>query len=90
MSDRLLSVFWHQFFELGLGILMLEVGLSGTPNTPENSTRAFDELMSTIRTASMRARGGVGAEEARDLVTFHASPKLLFRRQKEMLIERIS
>jgi hypothetical protein len=29
MADRLLGVVWHEAFERCLGVLMLEVGLSG-------------------------------------------------------------
>ena len=31
----------------------------------------------------------LGAKEARGLATLHATPEFLFRRQKEMLVERI-
>ena len=58
MADRLLGIFWHEALELHLCILMVEVGLAGPAKEAANSAQELDELMSTIRTASMRARGG--------------------------------
>src|ERR1700738_4047301 len=58
MPDRLLGVLRHESFEFRLGILMLKVSFRVRQKTLENSAQALDALMSTIRTASMRARGG--------------------------------
>src|ERR1700738_2925124 len=58
MPDRLLGVLRHESFEFRLGILMLKVSFRVRRKTVENSAQALDELMSTTRTASMRAWGG--------------------------------
>src|ERR1700674_5157873 len=57
MAGRLLGVLRHQPFQFGLGILVLQKGHSGLPKDP-GEFRALDELMSTMRIASMRGRGG--------------------------------
>ena len=59
VTDRLLGILRHQALELGLGLFVLEVGWRGCCGTaPANSAQALDVLMSTIRTASIRGRGG--------------------------------
>ena len=59
MADRLLGILRHQRLELGLGPLVLEVGLPGACGTaPANSAQLLDDVMSTMRIASMRGRGG--------------------------------
>ena len=89
MPDRLLGVLRHEALELGLGILMLEVGLSRSP-------KHAGEFGPSVRRAHVddphRLDAGprrLDAEEARGLAAFHAAPEFLFRRQKEVLIERI-
>ena len=58
VPDRLLGVLGHQPLELDLGPLVLEEGRAGDRNTPANSAQEFELPISTIRTASMRGRGG--------------------------------
>ena len=58
MADRLLGVFWHQALQFGLGFFVLEKGVAGGPKDGSELAQALDVLMSTIRTASMRGRGG--------------------------------
>ena len=89
MPDCFLGILRHEAFELGLGILMLEVGLSCSP-------KYAGEFGPSIRRTHVddpyRLDSGarrLDAEEARGLAAFHAAPELLFRRQKEVLIERI-
>src|SRR5262249_28934002 len=57
VPDRLLGVLGHQGLELRLGILMLELSLARAPKHAR-AAQALDALMSTIRTASIRGRGG--------------------------------
>ena len=58
VTDGFLCIFRQEGLELCLGILVFEVRLSRSPKYAGNSAQAFDELMSTIRTASIRVRGG--------------------------------
>ena len=89
MPDGFLGIFRHEGLELCLGILMFEVRLSRSP-------KYAGELGPSIRRAHVddphrldsRTRR-FDAEEARGLAAFHAAPELLFRRQKQVLIERI-
>jgi hypothetical protein len=57
MADRLLCILRHQPFELGLGLLVLEVGGPGPGKDARNSAQALEPLISTIRTARMRGFG---------------------------------
>src|SRR5437660_10042305 len=58
MAEGFLRIFGDQVLELGLGLLMLERSLPGIAEEGGELTQEFEALMSTIRTASMRARGG--------------------------------
>src|SRR6476646_253519 len=89
MPDRLLDVLWHEAFELRLGVLMLEVGLAC-------ALKHTGEFGPGIRRTHIddphRLDAGPGwldAEDARALAALDAAPEFLFRRQKEVLIERI-
>jgi hypothetical protein len=54
MADCLLGILRHNALELGLGLFVFEVGGSGATKVPANSAQALEEVMSTIRAASMR------------------------------------
>src|SRR4051794_30034997 len=89
MPDRLLGVFGHQAFELRLCLLVFEVSLSGL-------TKDVGEFGPGIGRAHVYDPHGLNAgawwlnaEEARGLSAPHAPPEFLFRRQQEVLIERI-
>src|SRR5262249_12283427 len=58
MANRFLGVLGHKGLKVRLGILMLEVASRVRRTTPASSAQALDALMSTIRTASIRGRGG--------------------------------
>ena len=91
MPDRLLGIFGHEPLEFGLGILVLQKGRAGLARRrPANSAQELDELMSTTRTASMRARGGSSQEQARRLAALNAAPELFLGCEQEVLVERIS
>jgi hypothetical protein len=53
--------------------------------TFENSAQALDELVSTIRMASIRGRRWLDPEQARGLARLDAAPELLFPGQQQML-----
>jgi len=54
----------------------------------ENSAQAFDELISTMRTASMRGFGGSSPNDE-GLATLHAAPEFPLSGYDEVLIERV-
>ena len=58
MAIGFLGVLRHEPFQLALGLLMLDEGWSRWQYTAANSAQELDVLMSTVRTASMRGRGG--------------------------------
>src|SRR6478672_10404326 len=89
VANRLLRIFWHEGLELGLCIFMFEVGVS-------RSTKYAGKLGPSIRRGHVddphsfdSGTRSFNAEEARGLAAFHTAPELLFRRQKQVLIERI-
>ena len=90
VTDGFLCIFRQEGLELCLGILVFEVRLSRSP-------KYAGELGPSVRRAHVnnpyrldsRARRFY-AEEARGLAALHTPPELLFRRQKQVLIERIS
>src|SRR3984893_9868386 len=89
MPDRLFSVLRHEAFEFRLGILMLEVGLSG-------AAKDVGEFRPGIGRAHVhdphRLNAGwrwLDAEEARALAALDAAPEFLFRGQQEVLVEGI-
>jgi hypothetical protein len=89
MADRLLGILRHETFELGLGLLMLEVSLSG-------AAKDVGEFRPCIRRAHIhdphRLNAGprwLDAEEARGLAALHAAPEFLFGRQQEVLVQCI-
>ena len=57
--------------------------------TAANSAQAFEELMSTMRTASMRGLRRLDAEQGRGLATLDAAPELPLGGNDEVLVERI-
>ena len=58
MSDRLLGVFRHERLQFGFGILMLLESRAGTAEDAGKLGQELDELISMMRTASIRTRGG--------------------------------
>src|SRR5262245_4000322 len=89
MPDRLFGVLWHEAFELRLGVLMLEVGLSC-------AAKDVGEFRPGVGRAHVHdphrlnaSSWWLDAEEARALAALNAAPEFLFRRQKKVLIERI-
>src|SRR5262249_42824428 len=85
----LLGVFRHQSFELGLSVFVLEVGLSRAP-------KDAGEFGPRVRRAHVHDPHGFdpgpwwfGAEKPRGFATLDAAPEVPFRRQKEVLVERI-
>ncbi len=58
MPDGLFGVLRHQGLELALRPLVVEKGPRVLRNNAANSAQEFDALMSTMRMASMRGRGG--------------------------------
>src|SRR6266487_856141 len=59
------------------------------PKSAANSAQEFDALISTMRMASMRGRGGSALIRVRCFAGLDAAPKLLFRRHQNAKIERI-
>src|SRR4051794_23203673 len=58
MADCLLGIIRHECLELGLGFSCSRNACRVLGNAFENSAQALDELMSTMRMASIRGRGG--------------------------------
>src|ERR1700716_3663483 len=89
MADGLLGVLRHQALELRLGVLMLEVSLSGAPKDlgefRPSIGRAHIHDPHRLNASSRR----FDAEETRGLAALHTAPKFLFRRQQEVLVEGI-
>src|SRR5580704_17378050 len=54
MTDRLMRVLRHQPFEFGLGLFVVGMGPLGAGKNPGEFRLAFEDVMSTIRTASIR------------------------------------
>src|SRR6266581_5993440 len=89
MPDRLLGVLRYEAFELRLGVLMFEVGLTG-------AAKDVGEFRPGIGRAHVHdphrlnaSSRWLDAEEARGLATLHAPPEFLFRGQQEVLVEWI-
>jgi hypothetical protein len=70
VPDRLFGILRHEALELGLRVLLLEVGPRVRRNTPENSAHAFEELDPHRLDAGPR---GFDAEEARGLANAASS-----------------
>src|SRR4051812_40826235 len=89
MPNRLPGVLRHQAFELDLCILMLEIGVSGAPKcTGEFRPGVGRAHVDDPHRLDAGARW-FGAEEARGLAAFYAPPEFLFRREQEVLVERV-
>src|SRR5215813_9389297 len=58
VADRLPGVVRHQGLELALRPLVVEKGFPRVAESTANSAQEFDALISTMRMASMRGRGG--------------------------------
>ena len=58
MADRLLGILRQQALELGLGLFVLEMSRRVWEKIAANSAHAFEERMSTMRTASILGFGG--------------------------------
>ena len=58
MANRLLGILWHKALKLALGLFVLKMRRSVRENTAANSAQALEEVISTIRTASIRGFGG--------------------------------
>ena len=54
-----------------------------------NSAQELDALMSTIRTASIRGRGGSTPNSRGGIAAFDAAPELLLCREEEALVEGV-
>src|SRR6516164_7879029 len=89
MPDRLLGIFRDKSFELCLGILMLEVSLFGSPKYGRKLCpgigRAHVDYPHRLNASTRR----LDPKEPRSFAALHAAPELLFRSQKQMLVERI-
>src|SRR5262249_30954404 len=57
VADRLFGVLRHQGFEFAFGPFVVQA-LRVLRNSAANSAQELDELISTMRMASMRGRGG--------------------------------
>src|SRR5262249_29463138 len=89
VPGRLFGVLRHQSFELGLGNLVSQMGLASVRKSWEESGPSFWEPLAHDPPRLDAGARWFGAEEARRLATLNAAPELLFRRQKEVLVERI-
>src|SRR5262249_10170452 len=58
MPNGLPGILGHQGFELAFGPLVVEKGAPGVAEERGELRPEFDALISTMRTASMRGRGG--------------------------------
>src|SRR5450631_3276735 len=58
MTDGLFGVLRHQLLQFRLCRVVIEIGRAGPAKHPANSAQELEPLMSTIRTASIRGRGG--------------------------------
>src|SRR5262249_50921141 len=90
MPDRLLGVLWHEAFELRLGVLMLEMGLACAPKYAGEFGPGIGRIHVDDPHRLNASSRWLDAEEARALAALDAAPEFLFRRQKKVLIERIS
>src|SRR3954467_7993702 len=90
MPNRLLGVLRLEAFELSLRILMLTIRGSGAPKcTGEFRPGVGRAHVDDPHRLNAGARG-FDAEEARGLAAFYAPPEFLFRRQKQVLVERVA
>ena len=87
--DGLLGVLRHQDFELALGFLMLKESWPGSPE-------ACGQVRPGVRHAHVHHPDRLDpwprrfqAEQVRGLASFDAAPELLFRRQQQVLVERV-
>src|SRR6516164_741072 len=90
MPDRLLGVLWHEAFELRLGVLMLEMGLACAPKYAGEFGPGIGRIHVDDPHRLNASSRWLDAEEARALAALDAAPEFLFRRQKKVLIERVS
>src|SRR6476619_8538180 len=89
MPDRLLDVLRHEAFELRLGVLMLEVGLACAAKNVGEFRPSVGRAHVDDPHSLDAGPGWLDAEDARTLAALDAAPEFLFRRQKEVLGERI-
>ena len=89
VAGRFLGIFRHQFLEVGLGAFVLLMGGSGPAEGSANSAQELEALISTIRTASSRGRGGSTPNSRGSFAALDAAPELLLRREEQMLVQRI-
>ena len=89
MADRLLGVFRHQAFQLGLGFLVLEKGAAGRAEYAgelgPGIGRAHVDDPHRLDPWPRR----LNAEQARGLATLDAAPELFLRGEQKVLVERI-
>ena len=89
VADGLLGILWHQALKFGLGSLVLEKGTAGRAEyAGELGPRIGRAHINDPNSLDSGVRW-LDAKEARGLAALDAAPELTFRRDNEMLIERI-
>ena len=89
MPNRLLGILWHECFELGLGMLMLEVSLAGAAKEVGEFRPGIGQTHIHDAHRLNAGTGRADAEEARRLAALHAAPEFLFRGHQEVLVEGV-
>ena len=89
MADRLLGVFRHQAFKLGLGFLVLKIRSAGCPEYAGELGPGIGRAhVDDPHRLDARPRR-FNAEQARGLATLDAAPEFFLSGKKEVLVERI-
>jgi hypothetical protein len=89
VAGRLPGVLRDQFLQLDLGAFVLLVRQPRTAEVTAHSAQLLDVLMSTVRTASSRGRGGSIPNRRGVSPLCTQRPELLLRGDQEVLVRPI-
>jgi hypothetical protein len=89
MPDGFLGIVGHQSLQLGLGLLVLEIGRTGSGKDPGKLRPRIGRAHVKDTKRIDPGWRWVNAKQARELSTLDTAPELPLRRDNQMLIERI-
>src|SRR5450830_870490 len=89
VAERLFGILRHQDFEFHFGPFMLQEGRASLAKYPRQFGPGIGCAHINDPHRCDPGSGWFGAKQARGLATLNTAPKLLFRRQQQMLIQAI-